>query len=128
MIKVAWAGYIHMDGDLVNREKGEHKKRATEAFGNPMFWGFIELLYVFSDLLSHVNNWAMSCSCHPAARCEEADIVAERTLCNMRGRRVAEITCGGFEKFIDQASELSLGSLVAELAGQPDTVAATIVA
>ena len=102
MIRASWsAEVLAAEGDediLVNREKGVHARKATEAFGTDRFWGFIELIYAFSGLLDNANDFAISCSCHPYERCKANDLLSDKGRCVMRGRRVAEIACGALDR------------------------------
>ena len=80
---------------------------------------FICLLYIFGHFLDHILNYSLSCECHPEKFCERYHLLAERGQCHMRGRRLADICCGGFERFVDEAGRLAVADLLSELAGSP---------
>ena len=116
MIVQVWAIYIRDVEDGNHMEKGVHRARTTETIAKGTFWGYIAIIFYFSQLLDHVNNWCISCWCHPFALCEHFNILSERELCSNRGRRVAEIACGGLEKFVGETSEMTESNLELELA------------
>ena len=85
-----------MDADENDGEKSAHLRRATEAF--------------MLDL-DHINNWCTACPCHPTELCAELEMLADKEACHMRGRRVAEICCGGLEHICEDAADLSFTQL-----------------
>ena len=99
-----------IDGN--DNEKSEHFKRAGEGFSSDLFWGMIELIFVFSQLLATMNDWCVGCPCHPYDRCQAFDILGMALNCVLRGRRVAEICCGALEAFVANAANLSYVDLV----------------
>ena len=95
-----------MDADENDGEKSAHLRRATEAFMLDLFWGHMEVLWLFASLLDHINNWCTACPCHPTELCAELEMLADKENCHMRGRRVAEICCGGLEHICEDAADL----------------------
>ena len=125
MIKAHWQVYIRGGddddhaGDLHDREKSAHRRRASAAFENDLFWIFISMISIFSGILEHILNYFLSCECHPRDMCEHFGLVGEREVCPMRGRRLADICCGGMQNIIVNLMALSAADLAAEFAGSP---------
>ena len=66
----------------------------------------IEVMWAFGTVLMHMLFWAVGCPCHPSDFTDIFDLLVEKLSCPCRGLRVAEIVCGGFERFFQEIAEL----------------------
>ena len=91
------------------------KQYTTQQLALPLatiFWAFIELIYIFSNLLKHLNDWSISCPCHDPEVCKSFDMVSDALSCLLRGCRVPEIALGALEIFLEEASNLNHAQLL----------------
>ena len=80
------------DEAVEGEDKSVHFRRSNDAFKSDLYWGFLELIFIFSMLLQHLSNWTTSCICHPSVIVATHELEDEKHQCYMRGRRVPEIT------------------------------------
>ena len=115
-------------GQPLGEDKGAHARRAGEAFSTDIFWGFIELIFLFSAILQHLNSWFIACACHPWCVCAEYDLMDEAKQCVMRGKRVPEICCGAVERFLLEIVDTGVATLVQRMIGYEEACRGLILA
>ena len=64
-----------------------------------LFWGYMEVLWLFASLLDHINNWCTACPCHPTELCAELEMLADKE------------ACVGLEPICEDAADLSFTQL-----------------